>query len=39
MRDTEAFEMLISLAIVRVDHCVALAGALCVVFAIKIAVT
>jgi hypothetical protein len=28
MRHTEAFEKLISLAMVRVDHCVALAGVL-----------
>src|SRR5665811_789988 len=39
MRDTEAFETLISLAMVRVDHCVALVGVLCVVFAIRVAVT
>jgi hypothetical protein len=34
MHDTEAFETLISSAMVRVDHCVALVGVLCVVFAI-----
>jgi hypothetical protein len=39
MRDTEPFETLISLAVVRVDHCVALVGRLCVVFAIRFAVT
>ena len=39
MRDTEAFEMPISRAMVRVDQCVALAGVLCVVFSIRVAVT
>src|ERR1035437_8570118 len=35
MRDTEAFEMPISRAMVRVDHCVALVGVLWVVFSIN----
>src|ERR1035441_4713773 len=39
MRDTEAFEMPISRAIVRVDHCVALGGRLSVGFAINLAGT
>src|ERR1035437_7311415 len=39
MRGTEALEMRISLAMVRVDQCVAWDGVLCVVFAIRVAVT
>ena len=39
MRATESFEIFISLAIVRVDQCVVLTGALCVVFEIRAEVT
>jgi hypothetical protein len=39
MRETDAFDTPISRAMVRVDQCVALAGVLCVVFAIRAAVT
>jgi len=38
VRDKEASEMLISLVIVPVDHCVALAGVPCVVFGIRVTV-